>query len=52
MVSAVHRDISFTIGALLGVGMMFLALTSITAACISGSPFGSPFSDVMRFILE
>jgi hypothetical protein len=52
MVSAVQKDIGAAVGVFLGAGLMFLVLTSFNAACISGCPFRSPFSDVIRSFFE
>ena len=38
--------------ALLSVGMIFLGFTSLGGAFVSGCPFRSAFSDVIRLIFE
>ena len=53
MVSAVQMNIGYAIQILLGLGLIFLVFTSFNAAaCISGCPFRSPFSDVIRSYWE
>ena len=52
MVSAVHKIIGIAIEIILGLGLMFLVFTSFNAACISGCPFRSPFSDAIRYYWE
>ena len=51
-VLAVQASIGHAIGALLGLGMLFLFSTSIFAAFVSGCPFRFAFSDVVRLIFE
>ena len=51
-VAAVQEYIGFTIGALLNGGVMFLGFTSLGGAFVSGCPFRSAFSVVIRFIFE
>ena len=52
MVSADQKAIGAAVGVFLGVGLMFLVLTSFNAACIPGCPFRSPFSEVIRSFFE
>ena len=51
-VLAIHASIGHAIGALLGLGMMFIVSTSFVAAFISGCPFRFAFSDVVRISFE
>ena len=51
-VSAVQVTLGNAIGALLSVGVMFVGLTSLGAALVSGCPFRSPFSDAIRFVFK
>ena len=46
------QKIGFAIEVLLGVCMMFVSFTSLGGAFISGCPFRSAFSDVLRLIFE
>ena len=48
----VQVSLGYAIGALLSLGLMFVAFTSLGAAFVTGCPFRSPFSDVIRFIFE
>ena len=52
MVSTVQKAIGAAVGVFLGVGLIFIVLTSFNAACISGCPFRSPFSDVIRSFFD
>ena len=49
---AVQATIGHAIGALLGLGLLFLFSTSVVAAFVSGCPFHFAFSDVARFSFE
>ena len=51
-VYAVQHNIGHAIGALLSVAVMFLGFTSLGGAFVSGCPFRSAFSGVIRFIFE
>ena len=51
-VLAVQSIIGFIIAALLNVGAMFLGFTSLGGAFVSGCPFRSVFSSVIRHIFE
>ena len=51
-VYAVQDNIGHAIGALLSLGVMFLGFTSLGGAFVSGCPFRSAFSSVIRFVFE
>ena len=51
-VSAIQNIIGLIVGALFNTGVMFLGFTSLGGALVSGCPFRSAFSSVIRHILE
>ena len=51
-VGAVQKSLSYAVGSLLSLGLMFVVFTSLGAAFVSGCPFRSPFSGVIRFIFR
>ena len=51
-VYTVQIYIAGSVGVLLNAGVMFLGFTSLGGAFVSGCPFRSAFSDVIRLIFE
>ena len=51
-IDAAQPNIGHAIGALLSVAVMFLGFTSLGGAFVSGCPFRSAFSGVIRLIFE
>ena len=51
-INAAQPNIGHAIGALLSVAVMFLGFTSLGGAFVSGCPFRSAFSGVIRLIFE
>ena len=51
-VSAIQNVIGLIVGALLNAGVMFLGFTSLGGALVSGCPFRSSFSSIIRHIFE
>ena len=51
-VSAIQNIIGLIVGALLNTGVMFLGFTSLGGALVSGCPFRSAFSSVIRYFFE
>ena len=51
-IHAVQENIGNAIGALLSLAVMFLGFTSLGGAFVSGCPFRSAFSGVIRLIFE
>ena len=52
LVLPVHDNIAQAVGILLSLGMTFLGFTSLGGAFVSGCPFRSPFSSVIRFVFK